>query len=793
MHQPSRREIQSLINQKKKFYGELLLGSACPEEQLWRACQDKEYFEKCVSPPTFKCSQAEFVEFIIQANKHQPNQININAQNGAEKLFTALTYACLAGSNEVVSLLLKHGASPLISDNRGHTPFVYAVLRLPDSKPACRYLLKAGANINEKDQDGLSPLMHACRLEKLDSVSFLLMYGAVVDQVDDNGNTALMKVAGLTLPRGLQIVHRLLRQNASLTRTNNDGWNAMMFAAFAGNDDIVQIFLDNGSPVNQKSISDWTTALFWSANNGHTRCCELLLRCTYEPAHRNCRRKSDQQTPLIRAAEKGHKQCIKVLLKNGAHSLLRDARGMDALTIVSQKPDFSCIKPFLQRYVQQEKECIAKGDLRDRMRYEYGPIRGHWDADLLYVEISPEKRVYRRALSTSQRPFLRSFLLAWRSYGISQHLQRVLCRRNMEKNVERDHILVRQRCQRFLRAFHKYIVHRKRIKLLHAKDMHERRREILSNAKKIVWSIRGKNLVRRMMNRWKKRLSRTRLARMYLSRRGNDVEKYESLKLAWHSWLYYHRRLAEGKIFMRLSQYPALRYRLKCWKVVARLIGKETSLLFQIVAKWQRIARREQNRALKFFAFKKWAFPLVQMAERIRRLTMSSIGRASWLMWRLHHGKHQAARRIQSLWRRLESQKKNRRLVQIKHAKKKRIQKVLSCFESVSSRSNSTAMSSLLTTMKEQFKNKTLKEKVSKADMILYFSNSGIALSESELCELLAIEKLPCDGSNKDSCVYSIEAFVGWIILVFTRVPRYFDSKMHIARAKCSPYHVYAS
>jgi len=280
---------------------------------------------------------------------------------------------------------------------------------------------------------------------------------------------------------------------------------------------------------------------------------------------------------------------------------------------------------------------------------------------------------------------------------------------------------------------------------------------------------------------------------MYLSPRGNDVEKYERLKLAMHSWLYYHKRLAEGKIFMRISQYPALRYRLKCWKVVARLIGKETSLLFQIVAKWQRIARREQNRALKIFAFKKWAFPLVQKAERIRRHIMSSIGRVSWLMWRLHHGKHQAARRIQSLWRRFESQKSFRRLLEIKLAKQKRIKTVISCFESVSNRLNSTAMSFLFTTIKEQFKDKTLKEKVSKADMLLYFSNSGIALSESELGELLAIEKLPRDGSNKNSCIYSIEAFVGWIILVCKRVPRYFDSKMHIAGGTCSPYHVYAS
>jgi acyl-CoA-binding protein len=78
---------------------------------------------------------------------------SINAQN--EEGMTALHWACDCGHSEVVSVLLKENASLEIKEKRdGMTPLHFAI---PNEKVA-ELLILAGADVNAKDNDGISCL-----------------------------------------------------------------------------------------------------------------------------------------------------------------------------------------------------------------------------------------------------------------------------------------------------------------------------------------------------------------------------------------------------------------------------------------------------------------------------------------------------------------------------------------------------------------------------------------------------------------------------------------------------------
>ena len=103
-----------------------------------------------------------------------------------------------------------------VRDKFGITPLIYAVYPLyRNDVNIARILINAGADINEADNKGQTPLMHSIKLKDPDRVKFLLDYGANVNATDKDGNTALThmltkdrfnpKVATLLLDAGAKI------------------------------------------------------------------------------------------------------------------------------------------------------------------------------------------------------------------------------------------------------------------------------------------------------------------------------------------------------------------------------------------------------------------------------------------------------------------------------------------------------------------------------------------------------------------------------------------------------------
>ena len=141
-------------------------------------------------------------------------------------------------------------------------------------------ILKAGANINAKDADGMTALMNAANFARDKVTKLLLKHGADVKIRDSSGKTALMYAADHEKD---DVARLLLEHGADVNAKDKSGNTALMFAAgqeeqyiTIENDKVVRLLLEHGAEVDAKNESG-ETALMVAASNGYEKNVTLLL------------------------------------------------------------------------------------------------------------------------------------------------------------------------------------------------------------------------------------------------------------------------------------------------------------------------------------------------------------------------------------------------------------------------------------------------------------------------------------------------------------------------------------
>jgi len=103
---------------------------------------------------------------------------------------TPLMYACFKGNERFVNILLDKGANVDVSTFDGETALSFAVSQKTISLPTIERL--AGANnVNIAHEDGTTPLMIACMHGRVDVVKFLLTKHIEVNDINNEGLTAM--------------------------------------------------------------------------------------------------------------------------------------------------------------------------------------------------------------------------------------------------------------------------------------------------------------------------------------------------------------------------------------------------------------------------------------------------------------------------------------------------------------------------------------------------------------------------------------------------------------------------
>jgi ankyrin repeat protein len=224
---------------------------------------------------------------------------------------TPLALACESGSAEMVRMLLKAGADPNQSLANGETPLMMAART--GSVPVLELLLKAGAQLEAREKlRGTTALMWAAANANANAVRLLLSRGAdlnahsatvapgrrpyladsgrariqeFIDGVGQGGTVVEVDApdAKERLAAEREVAKRAIANLPAPPpggRTDKQwgGLTPLLFAAREGDLATVQILLDAGADVNQKSEFGWTALLVATHNRFYRLGAYLLER-----------------------------------------------------------------------------------------------------------------------------------------------------------------------------------------------------------------------------------------------------------------------------------------------------------------------------------------------------------------------------------------------------------------------------------------------------------------------------------------------------------------------------------
>ncbi|THW80736.1 hypothetical protein D6D17_09829, partial [Aureobasidium pullulans] len=226
----------------------------------------------------------------------------------------------------LVHCLQRH-RSPLhyvnVRDQYGRTLLSYAAQM--NSVEAVRLLVNARADLNmkseEKDDEGLTPLLYAARGGHKDTVIALLDSGADVRSKDHEGRTALAYASS----HGFQAVARvLLERGCDPNSEDSCQRTPLCLAANSLYVEIVELLLEHGAQVNYKGDSG-ETPLLHAARRGHEGTVELLLKHGAQVNYKN----EIGETPLLLAARCPSSKVMALLIAEGAEKTAEVSREYD--------------------------------------------------------------------------------------------------------------------------------------------------------------------------------------------------------------------------------------------------------------------------------------------------------------------------------------------------------------------------------------------------------------------------------------------------------------------------------
>ena len=192
--------------------------------------------------------------------------------------FTPLLIAAMAGQYENLKTLLELGANPNETDSSGVTPLIatndprmqrllldfgadptiyaqggYSALLTAASNndlELVKRIVNMGADINLKNEDGTTPLMMAIAYNQIDVAKFLIEEGADINSTDNKGLTPLMAACQLD---SIEMVQMLANSGAAINASGPEGISPLLFATMNKNTTtryaICKILLDHGANV----------------------------------------------------------------------------------------------------------------------------------------------------------------------------------------------------------------------------------------------------------------------------------------------------------------------------------------------------------------------------------------------------------------------------------------------------------------------------------------------------------------------------------------------------------------
>jgi ankyrin repeat protein len=254
--------------------------------------------------------------------------VNVNHINNLG--WTALLEAVILGEGgeqhqQIVQLLVDHGANINIADKDGVTPLEHARAR---GFSEIEQILLEAARVRDQG------LIAASAAGDADAVQGWLLQGASVHAQDEAGVTALIAAA---YRNHLEVAALLIEADADVNAKDQTQQSAYLIATSDGYLELLQMTLKAGADVHSKDSYNGT-GLIRAAERGHVAIIRELLKTDIEIDHVN----RLGWTALLEAIILGeggerHTEVVRLLVEAGAEVNLADSNGVTPLKHAQQR------------------------------------------------------------------------------------------------------------------------------------------------------------------------------------------------------------------------------------------------------------------------------------------------------------------------------------------------------------------------------------------------------------------------------------------------------------------------
>ena len=275
--------------------------------------------------------------------KYLVEKQNIYINTKGECGRTSLHYACANGNFQIVEYLILKDADIFARDDKENSIIHSATIE--GHLPLVKYLIeKHNIGINNKDEDGKTPLHIACEKGYQSIIDYFISKGADVFARDDKGYYAIHYAA---IGGYLSIVKYLIEQhNFDVNSKGSANVTPLHEACLNGHLQIVEYLISKGADLYAKD-KESNYSIHYAAIGGHLP----IIKYFIEQHNFDVNiRQRNLRTPLHEASSNGHLPVVEYLISKGADiNAYEYTAGYKSIHLACNNGHFFIVQYFIEK------------------------------------------------------------------------------------------------------------------------------------------------------------------------------------------------------------------------------------------------------------------------------------------------------------------------------------------------------------------------------------------------------------------------------------------------------------